>query len=37
MGFGSPDDAIHSPNEKFELGNFRAGLRSSVEFLNSLG
>lgn len=37
MGFGSPDDAIHSPNEKFELGNFRAGLRASAEFLSALG
>lgn len=37
MGFGSPDDAIHSPNEKFELLNFRQGLRSSLRFLESLG
>ena len=37
MGFGSPDDAIHSPNEKFELANFRRGIGSSIRFLNSLG
>lgn len=37
MGFGSPDDAIHSPNEKFELANFRRGLRTSCRFLLSLG
>ncbi|MBN9415912.1 hypothetical protein ABS71_06215 [bacterium SCN 62-11] len=37
MGFGSPDDAIHSPNEKFELANFRRGLRTSCHFLTSLG
>ncbi|MBS2038686.1 dipeptidase [bacterium] len=36
MGFGSPDDAIHSPNEKFELANARKGLRSSCLFLSSL-
>ncbi len=36
MGFGSPDDAIHSPNEKFELANFRHGLKSSIHFLQSL-
>lgn len=37
MGFGSPDDAIHSPNEKFELENFRRGLRALVQFLSSCG
>ena len=36
MGFGSPDDAIHSPNEKFELANFRRGIHTSRLFLSSL-
>lgn len=36
MGFGSPDDAIHSPNEKFELSNFRRGIPAIVTFLESL-
>jgi acetylornithine deacetylase/succinyl-diaminopimelate desuccinylase-like protein len=36
MGFGSPDDAIHSPNEKFELANFRRGMHTSRLFLSSL-
>lgn len=28
VGLGSPDDAIHSPNEKFELRNFYAGIHT---------
>ncbi|MCA9791129.1 MAG: dipeptidase [Candidatus Eremiobacteraeota bacterium] len=36
MGLGSPDDAIHSHNEKFELANFYAGMKMSAEFLSGL-
>lgn len=36
MGFGSPDDAIHSPNEKFELRNFELGIAASQSFIRSL-
>lgn len=28
VGLGSPDDAIHSPNEKFELRNFYQGIHT---------
>lgn len=36
MGFGSPDDAIHGPDEKFELDNFERGKQASQRFLRSL-
>lgn len=37
MGFGLPDDRLHSPNEKFYLPNFYRGMECSVVFLNELG
>ncbi len=37
MGFGLPDDQIHSPNEKFEIACFRHGMRSHVRLLGKLG
>ena len=37
LGLGSPDDAIHAPNEKFELGNFYRGIRMAAELLEALG
>jgi acetylornithine deacetylase/succinyl-diaminopimelate desuccinylase-like protein len=36
MGFGKNDDAIHSPNEKFELACFDMGCRSHAALLAEL-
>lgn len=36
LGLGSPDDAIHAPNEKFELDNFFRGIRMSAALLEEL-
>ncbi|MGN6592082.1 MAG: dipeptidase [Terriglobales bacterium] len=33
MGFGLPDDGLHSPNEKFALTSFHGGIRAVAEFL----
>ncbi|MGH9393971.1 MAG: dipeptidase [Terriglobales bacterium] len=33
MGFGFPDDGLHSPNEKFALANYYGGIRTVAEFL----
>ena len=35
MGFGLPDDRLHSPNEKFDLTNFRRGIACAVHFLHN--
>ena len=32
MGFGLPDDRLHSPNEKFSLGQLHAGVETSILF-----
>ncbi len=37
MGFGLPDDNLHAPNEKFNLENFRLGIRSIIGFLEEAG
>ena len=37
MGFGFPDDRIHSPNERFHLPNFFKGIETSIHFLSNLG
>ena len=37
MGFGLPDDNLHAPNEKFNLGNFHKGIESVVRFLALVG
>lgn len=33
MGFGLPGDRIHSPNERFYLPNFYAGIETSIRYL----
>ncbi len=37
MGFGLNDDRLHSPNEKFDIPNFYAGVRVTVRLLDRLG
>jgi acetylornithine deacetylase/succinyl-diaminopimelate desuccinylase-like protein len=37
MGFGLPDDGLHSPNERFSIANFYDGIRSVAVFLDRLG
>jgi acetylornithine deacetylase/succinyl-diaminopimelate desuccinylase-like protein len=36
MGFGLPDDGLHSPNERFKIENFYGGVRSVAVFLDRL-
>jgi len=36
MGFGLPDDRLHSPNEKFHLPNFYKGIETIINFMNLL-
>jgi len=37
MGFGLPDDNLHSPNEKYSLSQFYKGIRTVASFLQKLG
>jgi acetylornithine deacetylase/succinyl-diaminopimelate desuccinylase-like protein len=37
MGFGLPDDGLHSPNEKYRISNFYDGIRTIAHFLDSYG
>jgi acetylornithine deacetylase/succinyl-diaminopimelate desuccinylase-like protein len=37
MGFASPGDNLHGPNEKFSLKNFQRGILTSMAFLEELG
>ncbi len=36
MGFGLPDDRLHSPNEKFHLPNFYRGIETHIHFMGRL-
>ncbi len=37
MGFGLPDDGLHSPNEKYRISNYYEGIRTIAHFLNEYG
>jgi acetylornithine deacetylase/succinyl-diaminopimelate desuccinylase-like protein len=37
MGFGLPDDNLHSPNEKFHMPNFYRGIEAVARFLELVG
>ncbi|MEI8195321.1 MAG: dipeptidase [Phycisphaerae bacterium] len=36
VGFGLPDDSIHAPNEKFDLVNYYAGIRTAAALYSEL-
>jgi acetylornithine deacetylase/succinyl-diaminopimelate desuccinylase-like protein len=37
MGFGLPDDGLHSPNEKYRLENYYIGIKTVARFLERYG
>jgi acetylornithine deacetylase/succinyl-diaminopimelate desuccinylase-like protein len=37
LGFGQTDDALHSPNEKFNISNFYNGIHAVVRLLDRMG
>ncbi len=37
MGFGLPDDGLHSPNEKYKIQNYYDGIRTVAHFLEQYG
>jgi acetylornithine deacetylase/succinyl-diaminopimelate desuccinylase-like protein len=37
MGFGLPDDGLHSPNEKYRVANYYQGIETIAEFLEQYG
>ena len=36
LGFGLPEDGLHSPNEKFKIDNFYGGIKTVARFLDRL-
>ncbi len=36
MGYGLPDDGLHSPNEKISLSMFEKGILTNIEFLKNI-
>jgi acetylornithine deacetylase/succinyl-diaminopimelate desuccinylase-like protein len=36
LGFGLPEDGLHSPNEKFKIDNFYGGVKTVAVFLDRL-
>jgi acetylornithine deacetylase/succinyl-diaminopimelate desuccinylase-like protein len=37
MGFSLPDDGLHSPNEKYKLANYYAGIKTIAHFFEQYG
>jgi acetylornithine deacetylase/succinyl-diaminopimelate desuccinylase-like protein len=37
MGFGLPDDGLHSPNEKYKIDNYFLGIRTVARFFEQYG
>ena len=37
MGFGLPDDGLHSPNEKYKVANYFAGIMTIAHFFEKYG
>ncbi len=37
MGFGLPDDGLHSPNEKYRISNYYTGIMTIAHFLDQYG
>ncbi len=37
MGFGLPDDGLHSPNEKYKIENYYLGIRTVARFFEMMG
>ena len=37
MGFGLPDDGLHSPNEKYHLENYYKGIMTIAHFFEKYG
>jgi acetylornithine deacetylase/succinyl-diaminopimelate desuccinylase-like protein len=37
MGFGLPDDGLHSPNEKFKVENYYTGIKTIAHFFEQYG
>lgn len=36
LGFGTPDDRLHSPNESFPIHNFEKGMETLVYYWNEV-